>query len=239
MAGVESTSSKIVDHNTVGYRRINGDRVIRLHLTDIMTFKANGDIVLNSGGWQTVTTKERMNKYLPFGWNLTQSKNVWCLGKGCWNDPERKEYVYQDGITILSTGGVKGAGENRKELDKRLKQIKKYVDGYMKQLLTRKLPQPGNGDCWYCLFKDKDGRTWGDLGNKSSHIIEHFKDKYYVPSLLMNAIKEIPISDAASSSVGYWLKYHDQECKWFEDIGKEQVRKSLTRYLKRRLGMAA
>ena len=239
MVGVECTSSKIVDHNTVECRRINGDRVIRLHLTDIITFKPNGDIVLDSGGWQTVTTKERMNKFLPIGWYLTQSKNVWYLERGRWDDPDREEYVYKDGITILGTGGVSGAGENRKLLDKRLKQIKVYVDGFMKKLTSRNLPQPSNGDCWYCLFKDKDGKTWGDMGDKSGHILEHFKDKYYVPSLLMNAIKEIPISDAAKSAIGYWLKYHDGRCESFENVSKEQVKKSLTRYLKRRLGMAA
>ena len=239
MSGVECVSSKIIDHNTVEYMRIDGSRVIRLHLTDIMTFKPNGDIVLNSGGWQTVTTKERMNKFLPSGWYLTQSKNVWYLGRGRWDDPDREEYVYQDGTTILGTGGVKGAGEDRKLLDKRLKQIKAYVDGFMKKLVARKLPQPSNGDCWYCLFKDKDGKTWGDMGDKSGHILEHFKDKYYVPSLLMNAIKEFPVSQAAMSSIGYWFKSYEETCDMFEKIGAEQVKKSLTRYLKRRLGMAA
>ena len=49
MAGVESVSSKIIDNNTVEYYRENGDRVIRLHLTDVVTFKSNGDIILDSG----------------------------------------------------------------------------------------------------------------------------------------------------------------------------------------------
>uniref|UniRef100_A0A6M3L931 Uncharacterized protein n=1 Tax=viral metagenome TaxID=1070528 RepID=A0A6M3L931_9ZZZZ len=244
MAGVECVSPKIIDHNTVEYKRINGDRVIRLHLTDIITFKTNGDVVLNSGGWQTVTTKDRMNKFLPRYWSIYQKSNFWFLMYALYtrDDPENKtrvDYVYQDGITILGTGGVSGAGEDRKKLDKRLKQIKVYVDGFMKKLVARKLPQPSNGDCWYCLFKDKDGKTWGDMGDRSYHMLQHFEDKYYVPSLLMNAIKEIPISDAAKSAIGYWLKYHEERCESFESVGKEQTRKSLTRYLKRRLGMAA
>uniref|UniRef100_A0A6M3LK84 Uncharacterized protein n=1 Tax=viral metagenome TaxID=1070528 RepID=A0A6M3LK84_9ZZZZ len=234
MTGVEYVKSKLVDHNTVEYHCIDGTKVIRLHRTDILVFKPNGDVVLNSGGWQTVVTKERMNGFLPKGWGIYQEKNVWYLSKGeYWSDPDRKSWVYQDGITILGTGGVSGASKDRKKLDKRLKDIRVYVDGFMKKLVARELPQPGNGDCWFCLFKDKDGRT------RSDHILEHFKDKYYVPSLLMNAIAEIPVSQTSKSSIGYWFKVHDQECTWFEDISKEQVKKSLTRYLKRRLGMAA
>ena len=240
MAGVECVSSKIIDHNTVESMRINGDRVIRLHLTDIITFKPSGDIRLDSRGWQTVTTKERMNKFLPKGWGIYQEKNIWYLSKGeYWSDPDRKRWVYQNGITILGTGGVSGAGPDRKKLNKRLKQIKVYVDGFMKKLVARELDQPGGGDCWFCLLKDKDGKTWGDMGDRSDHILEHFHDEYYVPSLLMNAIKEIPVSQVAESCVGYWFKYHDHAYGSFEDVGKEQVRKSLTRYLKRRLGMAA
>jgi len=240
MAGVECVSSKIVDNNTVEYKRIDGARVIRLHRTDILVFKPSGDVALNSGGRQTVTTKERMNKFLPKGWGIYQEKNVWYLSKGeYWSDPDRKSWVYQDGITILSAGGASGAGKDRKKLDKRLKRIKAYVDGFIKKLAARELEQPGDGDCWYCLFEDKYDRTWGDIGDRSHHILGHFKDKYYVPSLLMNAIKELPVSRITESCIGYWFKRHDQTCRSFENIGKKQVRKSLTRYLKRRLGMAA
>ena len=82
--------------------------------------------------------------------------------------------------------------------------------------------------------------TWGDMReDRGDHILEHFHDKYYVPSLLMNAVKEIPVSQAAMSSIGYWFKSYEETCDMFEKIGAEQVKKSLTRYLKRRLGMAA
>ena len=239
MIGVACFTSKLVDHNTVEYHCIDGTRVIRLHRIDILVFKPNGDVVLNSDGWQTVTTKERMNKFLPKDWGIYQKKNVWYLSKGeYWSDPDRKSWVYQDGITILGTGGVSGASKDRKELDKRLKQIKVYVDGFMKKLVARELKQPGNGDCWFCLFKDKDGRTWGDHSG-NDHILNHFRQKYYVPSLLVNAVKEIPVSQATNSSIGYWFNIYNETCDMFERIGKEQVRKSLTRYLKRRLGMAA
>lgn len=40
--------------------------VVRLHRTDIAKVSADGTrMILNSGGWQTVTTKQRLNQLLP------------------------------------------------------------------------------------------------------------------------------------------------------------------------------
>jgi hypothetical protein len=67
-----------IGHNTVmvaGY----GDTVcIRFHRTDIMTLSADG-IRLTSGGWKTITTKDRLNTILPAGWRVYQAKNEWTL----------------------------------------------------------------------------------------------------------------------------------------------------------------
>ena len=236
MDGVESIKSRLIDNNMVEYIRADGSKVIRLHLTDIITFNPDGSCTLNSGGWQTVTTKDRMNKYTPAGWNVYQSKSIWYLKNGYWNDPKSKEYAYADGITIHPDGSVKGQGEDPRELIKLQKQIDRYVKGFMSALDKRKIEQPGPGDCFGCYFKDeKTGREV--MG--SDHILDHFKEKYYVPSLLFNAIKEIPVSRAAEHCLGYWTKQHDQEGGYFEGIARDQVSKSLKRYLKRRLGMAA
>ena len=40
------------------------DIAVRLHYTDVVTFKCDGDIVLSSGGFHTRTTKDRINQYL-------------------------------------------------------------------------------------------------------------------------------------------------------------------------------
>jgi hypothetical protein len=37
---------------------------IRLHNTDIVKFYSNGRITLHTGGYQTVTTKERINQFI-------------------------------------------------------------------------------------------------------------------------------------------------------------------------------
>lgn len=69
---------------------------VRLHSTDVVTFHRDGRIVLNSGGWQTVTTKERMNRYLPAPYGVFQKKHVWYV----WNRQTGTKTKYFDGITL-------------------------------------------------------------------------------------------------------------------------------------------
>lgn len=46
--------------------RLDADTVaVRLHDTDIVTYHADGRIVLKTGGWKTATTKARMNEFSP------------------------------------------------------------------------------------------------------------------------------------------------------------------------------
>jgi len=228
MANVECIKSSIIANNTVEYHRKSGERVIRLHLTDIITFKPDGSIVLDSGGWQTVTTKERMNRAPEI--QVYQEKSVWYVA---WHGAT---HVYQDGITLYPDGSVTGQGSE--ETGKALKkQIKEYVDGFMTALVNRELEPPSGGDCWDCSFKTESGQTMGEL-SRSEHILSHFEEKYYVPTLLCNAMEELGTSKAAKHCVGFWLGMHDQEADFWEDIAKQQTKSALTRYLKRQVGLA-
>ena len=51
-----NTYAEILDDDTVG---------IKLHSTYVVKIRSDGTYTLNSGGWQTVTTKDRINKYSP------------------------------------------------------------------------------------------------------------------------------------------------------------------------------
>ena len=75
--------------------------------------------------------------------------------------------------------------------------------------------------------------------NSSDHILSHFKEKYYVPSLLINALERYPIDKIQMSIVGYWLKYLDKGYKCFDNVAIDSVKRSLRRYLKSQLGLAA
>ncbi len=223
---------KKLGNNTFEVTYPNGNRAIRYHHTDVITYHPNGDIVLNTDGYLTSTTKERMGYLNDRGYHISQVNKIWYLV----NRSTKKEWTFKDGITIHADGTVTGNGIDPKELLNLDKQIKKYIEGYIKALFDGKIGKPGPGDCWGCLMKDI---TTGKPVMGTDHLLSHFEEKYCVPSLLMNAIETFPVLIAAKSSIGYYLKFHDQECKTFDDIAKIQVKSSLRRYLRRQLGMAA
>lgn len=82
---------EVKDHNTVLYRVGVFDSEgfsrpewrLRFHRTDILTFDRNGLVTINTGGWRTVTTKDRLNKFLPEGFHVAQRARQWYL---LWRD---------------------------------------------------------------------------------------------------------------------------------------------------------
>jgi hypothetical protein len=68
-------SSKKIKNNTRLTVYNNGDKTIRLHSTDIIQFKGD-KIILNSGGWDTVTTRSRFNEFLPDYYSIIRSKGI-------------------------------------------------------------------------------------------------------------------------------------------------------------------
>ena len=71
---------------------------VRLHKTNIVLIHANGTYTLNTGGWDSVTTKDRMNRYSPV--RLYSENKVWKVG----------DVGYKDGMVIDGTGAVVSGG---------------------------------------------------------------------------------------------------------------------------------
>lgn len=91
-------------NNTYLERRVNGDIAVKLHGTDVLTFKPDGSVVYNTGGWHTVTTKDRMNSYGADGCFIWQDKGVWTIGT------RDKRAPYKDGVIITKRGRIIGGG---------------------------------------------------------------------------------------------------------------------------------
>ncbi len=101
------SQSRKVANNTYAERR-GDDIAIRLHATDVVTFHRDGTITLNTGGWVTVTTKARINDYLPGGLALRSVKGRWYLHYFA----DGFETPYADGIRIdLDTLTVVSGGQ--------------------------------------------------------------------------------------------------------------------------------
>lgn len=93
-----------IKNNTYKVWLKDGTVIIRLHHTDIITMHPNGNVTLSSGGWETLTTKSRINEFIPFN-NLyiSQHDYIWYIEDV--NNP-RKIYKFYDGITFDINGNI-------------------------------------------------------------------------------------------------------------------------------------
>jgi hypothetical protein len=62
--GRDKDSRKIANNTTL--ERLGPDAIaVRLHRTDVVVFYADGSVVFRTGGWNTSTTRARLNTYAP------------------------------------------------------------------------------------------------------------------------------------------------------------------------------
>lgn len=233
---LKKRASKKLDRNTYAQRREDGGVDIRLYDTIIASYAQDGTITLNSGGWRTATTKSRIDNYIPNCFRLMQENSIWYVQKSHPGIPWRewRKYPFSDGMTIGPMGGIHTDNSADKKSIRLKKKINAYIDGFMVQLKAHKIPAPSGGDCWYCCIRTEDGKSLGDASGYSDHLLSHIEDQYYVPSLLMNAIKE------RSSQIGLWAlgSYWGYDGIENEKYLFGEAKRSLRAYLYTRLGIA-
>ena len=205
---------------------------VKLHDTVIVRWYSDGRVVLDSGGWRTRTTKDRMNIALK-DWSVWTEDGIWYV-KG-----PLLTCAYKDGMTLYPDGTVSGEGDDPKLQKKIRKDIRKFTHKYMVAFWDGDVPTPGGGDCWGCYLNMRD----------TDHLLSHMDEEYYVPSLLAKAIQRFPISQAArhvlsvawspdeAEAQGFSLE--QEKVGWSSDIANEQLEKSLRRYLYEQLGSAS
>lgn len=209
-------NTKVIGCNTVEIEYENGDRAIRLHNTNIITRKKDGDVVFNSDGWRTPTTKNRIAEFSTY--YIYSEKGIWYIT----NDRDGNDQVFYDGITFNKDGELKSKGKtvNFKRLNKVKRDIAKYV-----KLVdnVEKLPIPSPGDCWDCRMEDKEtGKTLGDIKETHDHLKLHIKEGYIFGSILYNAMREAGYKDEQ-------IAFHFQL-----DI-RGNIKRALRKYLYKRL----
>lgn len=87
-----------IDNNTWEVLDNDGNVIaIRLHDTNIITYQGH-KVTLDSGGWQTMTTKARLNRYLPDGVSISQKNFDWFVH----DTRDNTVKPFTDGMTIAS-----------------------------------------------------------------------------------------------------------------------------------------
>lgn len=100
-----------LSRNTTAHRDYSGLTraiFIQYHNTDILSFYPNGDIRMHIGGWFTVTTKQRLNQYLPNGFGVYSYKGTWMVWKWGGHFPG-PQAIFENGMTLHLDGSISGA----------------------------------------------------------------------------------------------------------------------------------
>jgi hypothetical protein len=222
--------SRKLENHTYLQRRGPEAIAVKLHDTDVLTFTPEY-VEYDTGGWRTMVTKERQNGYGPL--TLFSQKGVWYLG-----EYHGLKMPYFDGIRVRYDGTVLNGKENPvtedtvKESANLKCKINKYANDFVKLMENEGIPAPGGGDCWYCLMQTENGSSLGDAIDDTDHLLSHIEEKYYVPSLVFNAVREAGYP-SSSLILGYDPATDTMGSRqWFYGSG---VKRALVKYLKSRL----
>jgi hypothetical protein len=214
--------------------------VVTLHNTEVAHVRPDGSITLNTGGWQTVTTKDRLNKVLALAgghWRVWTEKSLWMLyyyaNPGVGSTDPIPSYAFADGVTVWPDGRIEGQAPEPPT--KLRKAAKAYVNKLVAALLDGSLPAPDNGDCFFCRG------IFGDSGERDSdHILNHIEEGYLVPSLLANVISD------NTTAIGAWPRQAALAMLWHQfpkrfpsnnDVIARQVKHAVWVYIATRIGL--
>lgn len=92
---VERISDHAVNRMMLSLKESASDVIaVVLHNTYIVAYTSDGRILLNSGGYHTTTTKQRLNQLLPPGYGVTQRDYAWYVRT------PNGEYPFADGAIL-------------------------------------------------------------------------------------------------------------------------------------------
>lgn len=231
--------SRKLENNTYVTRYADNSIAIRLHSTDVVTYYPDGRVLLNTAGWNTPTTFDRIREYgpgEPYSVNMGMTKRIpYILINGTWyhfpadNQVWLQQSALDGTITLLMELNDPEQEERMKAYHKHLeKLIKAYVDGLTHDRVLEVLEDMG-GDCVYCSMQKQDGESLGDAHNVT-HLWEHIQpeEMYYMGSLIINAYKHrgyrdvnlilsLNIRDTRTDKYSGIVHVHENVTKYFRD----------------------
>lgn len=185
----------------------NGAIVLRVGSTiksDLVTYRPDGSIVVNTNGMRSTNVREIINAHVPFFFIVDEG--------GAWLWAERRDSsddtsatprsaapefiaLYTDGDAIHSDGRLdylKGLDDAVEFLTLHAK-IKKYAA----LAASSSVLAPSSYDCWGCYIIDNKGEY---LDSTRDHILSHINNNDIVPSLLARAGVSLPLLPFAPRS---------------------------------------
>lgn len=140
MADLDDTATdvKVIRYNTLRFKMPGGVTVYRHHYTNILAVHPDGAFDINTGGWNSSTTRARLNDYLPSGWRVYTRAGQLFL-----HNYPGEAYPFRECISVSVDGSVNsdhvpGAAEREKQL------IDRYMNKFKREGLPTVAASPGD-----------------------------------------------------------------------------------------------
>lgn len=176
-------------------------------------------VMINTGGFNTITTRERLNRFLPPAWSVQTHNGVLFV------KTPAGTFSNVDGAEYNGDGSPKNPALHKNEMAETLR-IKKLIDAMAKKLARMEsLPLPGGGDPWFV--------EWGNpekIGKET--LVDWLESCYINGSLLLGAMKRKGRNDYVLSLV-YSEKPSSGRHSW-----RNQLRRDVRAFFKAGLGLA-
>lgn len=168
---------------------------VRYHDTFVLIWDAEDTIELYTRGYRTMTTRRRMNTYLPEPWMVYTEEGVWYLSEGSYGSLRS---VFVEGITIRLNASALGRvyqprdGEEEKKLILWERQIiRTYAAHYLGLLWAGSFPVPQASQCLQCFENDHPALRY----SADNHLRRHVLENRYPSKLIFNALKAAGYND--------------------------------------------
>jgi hypothetical protein len=177
---------KKVANNTYVERRSAIAIAVRFHDTDVVTYYSNGAMSLATGGWYSMSTKDRIDRFTPTGVRIFSEMGRWMITVaaitttdeyGTRDLPDWTSSVpFFDGMTLspdervgtYSTIKIDTTAEDRHNA-----MVRKLMRSWSKKLATDKLIEQ---ECAQCQGAEENGVSIGDQLHVTKHLLDHLVD---------------------------------------------------------------
>lgn len=214
--------SRMVARNTLEYENDIGDVITRLHDTDIVRKRPKGTIYLDTGGWNTKTTRARINEALPHGISVYTHRGAMHI-----SDAKGKAHEFTQTARIGPRGGVTTDIQSGEAAS--YDSVRALVDRYIDRLKRDGIPTDSTGDPF--AWPDKDS------GKYPAHIMRAWlddpdtKEPYIFLAFIYNALKW-------SGHTDFGIEYQLQQFN-DDDRNRRVTCGTVRRYIRACLGYAS
>ena len=210
---VNIVSSCMPRPNTLDYVDVFNVRRIRLHKTDILTFDSRGGFVVNTGGWNTLTTRDRINHFLPCGYSVYTHNGQIHL-----STPTRGVVPFGESVQVGPRGAIKP--DQSESAQNRLKRL---IDQFMNHVKRNGLPSASESGGDPFVFSP-------DQVDKSV-MVDWLESKYFTRRMYCLAIEYAGLTDFAAV---HFCDMIDRKDGKLDATDTRRIR----RYIRSRVGLA-